>query len=308
MTGDFPGEAQLVYEKYCAGCAEIEIPHMPSTAHFYLNEENGVGILITGSSKTAAGFSLLTLLSSEHYDFSDTYIVSMGCAGGNVGYSTLGDVVLLTAVCDYDLGHHVDTRDREDTDADVTWFPDEAYAEYECKILNAELCERVYQQIKDCPLRTTELAKQMLQKNYPDWEGSYRDPAVLKGTSVTGDNYWKGSCGHATANYIVEYYGCPDPYAVSEMEEIAIANAASCFGMLDRIISLRVVVNTDLFMNDDTPESIWLAGRYEHQREVRPGKQRDPGCFRARHVQSLRCGKHRHRRRSGRKPVDETEG
>ena len=257
MAGDFPEEAQLFYERYCEGCEESVIPNMPPTAHFYMNEENGVGILVTGSGKTAAGFSLLTLLASELYDCTDAYIVSVGCAGGSVGYSTIADLVVVTAACDYDLGHQVDSRDREDSNAAVTWFPDEAYADYGSKLLNADLCERVYQLIKDCPLRTTELTKRKLQENYPTWEGAYRDPMVLKGTAVSGDNYWKGAYGHVTAQYIVKYYGCLDPFAVTEMEEIAIANAASCYGMLDRMISLRVIVNTDLFMDDDWPESLW---------------------------------------------------
>ena len=113
MTGDFPGEAQLFYERYCPGCEEIVIPHMPPTAHFYMNKENGVGLLIT-------------------------------------------------AACDYDLGHQVDSRDMGNTDA-----------------------------------------------------------------------------------------------AVTEMEEIAIANAAACYDMLNRVISLRTVVNLDLFMDVDMPESLW---------------------------------------------------
>ena len=91
MTGDFPGEAQLFYEEYCAGCEELEIPHMPPTGHFYVNEENGVGILITGSGKTAAGLSLSAVLSSDQYDFSDTYIVSVGCAGGSAAFCSPGD-------------------------------------------------------------------------------------------------------------------------------------------------------------------------------------------------------------------------
>ena len=70
MSGDFPGEAQLFYEKYCEGCEEAEIPHMPPSGHFYVNEENGVGILITGSGKTAAGLSLSAVLSSDLYDCS----------------------------------------------------------------------------------------------------------------------------------------------------------------------------------------------------------------------------------------------
>ena len=45
MTGDFPGEAQLFYERYCDGCEETEIPHMPSSGHFYVNEADGVAVL-----------------------------------------------------------------------------------------------------------------------------------------------------------------------------------------------------------------------------------------------------------------------
>ena len=62
MSGDFPGEAQLFYKEYCDGCMETEIPHMPPTGQFYVNEKNGAGILLTGSGKTAAGLSLSAVL------------------------------------------------------------------------------------------------------------------------------------------------------------------------------------------------------------------------------------------------------
>jgi hypothetical protein len=71
IEGDFAGEGQRFYEHYCAGCAEREIPHSPPTAHFYYNEENGVGLLLTGAGKTAAGLSLMSLLSWDAFDFSD---------------------------------------------------------------------------------------------------------------------------------------------------------------------------------------------------------------------------------------------
>ena len=48
---------------------------------------------------------------------------------------------------------------------------------------------------------------------------------------------------------------------VTEMEEVAVASTAECFGMLDRVISLRVIVNMDVFLNDETPESTW--GEYD---------------------------------------------
>ena len=81
MTGDFPGEAQLFYNEYCKGCGETEIPNMPPTGRFFVNEENGVGLLISGSGKTAASLTLSAVLSSGLYDFSDTYIISVGCGG-----------------------------------------------------------------------------------------------------------------------------------------------------------------------------------------------------------------------------------
>ena len=261
MSGDFPGEAQLFYEKYCEGCEEIELPHMPPTAHFYFNDKNGVGMLVTGSGKTAAGLSMMAVLSSEQYDYSDTKIVSVGCAGGSETYCTPGDVILITSVCDFDLGHHVDVLERKSKGSRVMWFPDDSYADYEFKLLNNDLCEKSYEMIKDCPLQTTEQTLKVMKENFGSRYDEEILPAVKKGTAVTGDNYWKGLYGHFTADYITKYYSCPDPYAATEMEEIAVANTAECFDMLDRIISLRVIVNMDIFMNGETPESTW--GEYD---------------------------------------------
>ncbi len=176
-----------------------------------------------------------------------------------------GDVVLITAVCDYDLGHHVDTHERVKSESRVMWFPDDAYADYEYKLLNAGLCDKAYAMIRDCPLRTTEQAKAVMAENFSVFRVGGILPTVKKGTALTGDNYWKGIYGHATANFIADYYGCPDPYSVTEMEEIAVANTLDCFDLLDRMISLRVVVNMDMFLKGETPESTW--GEYKNFNE-----------------------------------------
>ncbi len=115
--------------------------------------------------------------------------------------------------------------------------------------------------IKGCPLRTTEQAMTVMKDNFADYGKEDRLPAGRKGTAKTGDNSWKGIYGHATANFISQYYECPDPYSATEKEEMAIANTAACFDLLDRLISLRAIVNTDLFMKVETPESTW--GEYQ---------------------------------------------
>ena len=258
ITGDFPGEAQLFYEHYCADCEEIDIVNTTPTARFYMNEENGVGLLITGSGKTAAGLSLMSLISDDAYDFSDTTIVSVGCSGGNTGTARFGDVVLVTAACDLELGHHTGKEELTNPDSGHTWFPDESDNDYSCKKLDSKLCENAYQLIKDCPLRTTDTTERVLSDNFPNEEWAQREPCVLKGTAITADSYWKGAEDHSNAAFVAEYYSCDDRYAVTEMEEIAVMNTAECFGMENRVISLRVVVNMDTFLKGESPEQLWL--------------------------------------------------
>lgn len=258
ISGDDPGEAQLFYEYYCADCEEIEIPNTTPTSQFYFNSENGVGLLVTGSGKTAAGLSLMSLLSWEEYDFSDTRIVSVGCGGASTGSLIFGDVVLVTAACDYELGYHTDRSELENPDSGRTWFPLDTLRDYSVEKLNPGLYDKVYAMIRDCPLRTTETARRVLADNFPDEEWAARDPFVTKGTAVTGDSYWKGAEDHGNAGLIAEYYDCTDEYAVTEMEEIGIMNAAECFGLKDRVISLRVIVNMDTFLKGESPEMLWL--------------------------------------------------
>ena len=278
ISGDFPGEAQLFYDRYCSGCEEIEIPNSPSAAQFYMNEGNGVGLLITDSGKTAANLSLMSLLSWDSFDFSDTTIVSVGCAGGSEGYCTFGDVVVVTSACDFDLGHRADSRELSGKNNGLTWFPDDSFIKYSSKQLNADLSEKVYQLVKDCPMRTTDDVRKVLEENFPGEKWALREPCVLKGTAVTGDCFWKGRANHDNASYIVEHYGCPDPYAVTEMEETAIMNTAECFGLQDRVISLRVSVNLDTFLKGESPEKLWLV-RSDYNKKVSEENSETIDCF-----------------------------
>ena len=43
-----------------AGCKEIKIPNSTPTSQFYFNSENGVGLLVTDSGKSAAGPGMIT--------------------------------------------------------------------------------------------------------------------------------------------------------------------------------------------------------------------------------------------------------
>ena len=119
-------------------------------------------------------------------------------------------------------------------------------------------------QIKDkqIPVRVLILPKfeaGELAGDFPGEAWAQRQPQVLRGTSLSGDNYWKGINDHNNALLITETYKCTDPYAITEMEDVATALAVQRLGLLDRLIILRAAVNIDVFPSGVTPEMLWGA-------------------------------------------------
>jgi purine nucleoside permease len=168
----------------------------------------------------------------------------------------MGDVFLITVAVDYDLGHHADARELSNPDG-TTWFHDAEFDDAAVVRLNPELMDKVYALAKDTPVETTEVTRNNMRAAFDGADWAVRDPKVLRGTTVTGDNYWKGQYGHLNAVRMTEVYQCPDPYATTEMEDVAVARTVERMGMLDRLIMIRVSVNMDVFMLGTTPESLW---------------------------------------------------
>lgn len=254
MTGDFPGEAQYYYDAYVKDGDEYSITGGFEDNKLYVKD--GVALYVTGMGKVNSAMSLQAILSDDRFDFSNAYILSTGCAGSAVEYGVMGDVFVITATVDYDLGHHADPRELTE-ETDTTWFHDESYDSSSYKILNQDLCDKVYDLVKDVKIETTEKTRAYMAAAFDNADWAIRDPKVLKGTTVTGDNYWKGEYDHDNALLMTETYSCPDPYALTEMEDNALAVVLDRYGMLDQYIIIRDSVNTDDFMNGTTPESLW---------------------------------------------------
>ena len=254
MAGDFPGEAQYYYEGYCMGGEEYDIVGGFEGNKLYVKD--GIALYVTGMGKVNTAMSLQAILMDNRFDFSNAYIISTGCAGSAIEYGVMGDVFVITATVDFDLGHHADARDLT-TDLATTWFHDESYDDASAKLLDQELCEKVFNLVKDVQIETTEKTRAFMAATFDNADWAIRDPKVLRGTTVTGDNYWKGMHDHANALLMTETYGCPDPYALTEMEDHAMAVVLDRLGMLDRYIIIRDSVNTDVFMNGASPESLW---------------------------------------------------
>ena len=252
MAGDFPGEAQYYYEQYLMGAEEYDIPYGPDKLYY----KDGVAMCVLGMGKINSALSTMAILSDTRFDCSEAYIISTGCAGSSAGTTVMGDVFLITAAVDYDLGHHADARELSDPEG-TTWFHDADFDDAAVVRLNPELMDKVYALAKDTPVETTEVTRNYMRAAFDGADWAVRDPKVLRGTTVTGDNYWKGQYGHLNALRMTEVYQCPDPYATTEMEDVAVARTVERMGMLDRLIMIRVSVNMDVFMLGTTPESLW---------------------------------------------------
>jgi len=257
MSGDFPGEAQHLYEAWCQGGTEYEIRGGFPGHKLYVKD--GVALYVTGMGKVNAALSLQAVLLDPRFDFSRCYVISVGCAGSAWGRTVMGDVFVITAALDYDLGHHADIRELPE-DTAHTWFHDPAFDGSACRLLNRDLTDRVYALVKDFRPRTTPATRRFMAHSFDRADWAVREPMVLQGTTISGDNYWKGDYGRRNAEEMVRIYGCPHPFALAEMEDVALAVALDRLGMLDRYIIIRSSVNMDCFMNGETPHSLWKDG------------------------------------------------
>ena len=261
IAGDFPGEAQYFYEEYLAGGDVYEIEGSPDGSRLFYRD--GTALCLCGQGKVSAALNTAAVLSDDRFDFSGAYILSVGCGGSAQGYGIFGDVFVISEAADYDLGHHADPREMS-SGSETTWFHDESLDDSAAVRLDESLTDRVFELVKDVPLETTEKTEAFLRKEYPQQEWANRPPRVMRGTSVTADNFWKGRYDHQNALLITETYGCRDPYAITEMEDIAVARAVKSAGLLDRLIILRVSVNMDVFPAGVTPEMLWGAETDDH--------------------------------------------
>ena len=182
MTGDFPGEAQYYYDAYVKDGDEYDIAGGFEDNKLYVKD--GVALYVTGMGKVNTAMSLQAILSDSRFDFSNAYVFSTGCAGSAVEYGVMGDVYVITATVDYDLGHHADPRELTE-ETDTTWYHDESYDDASYKILNQDLCNKVYDLVKDVKIETTDNTRAYMAAAFDNADWATRDPEVLKGTTVT---------------------------------------------------------------------------------------------------------------------------
>ena len=254
LSGDYPGEAQYYYENYFDGCKAYDIDGNGIGPTLYYKD--GLAMCVLGEGKVNCAADLTAILLDSRFDFGNAYVLTVGCGGGAYGRSVIGDVFLITGVADFDVGHRADIRELS-TDRDSGWFREYGFDQFGYVVMDQALVDEVYPLIKDMKPHVGDDVKEYMAKHFDNAEWATRDPMVVKGSSVTGDCYWKGTYLSDEATMIAESYGLPDPFMITEMEDIAIGLVLGKMGMQDRYLGVRVNVNMDVFTGHMTPENTW---------------------------------------------------
>ena len=218
-----------------------------------------VGLYIIGEGKTNAAINCTALLNDKSFDFVDTKFIEFGCCGCVKEVGVVGDIYLIGETFDMELGHHADSRE-EEADAFHSWYPNKSFKRYGYINLENDFFNQSYEIIKNEEAQTTKAAKDFMAKSFSNEPWAVRDPKIMKASSATADAYWKGNYDHDNANFIANYYKCRYPFAATNMEDIAVAQVLKKYNMLDQLIEFRYAVNTDVFMDGQTPQSLWGDG------------------------------------------------
>ncbi|ELY89562.1 purine nucleoside permease [Natrialba hulunbeirensis JCM 10989] len=223
----------------------------------YLTSD-GVAITTTGIGKSDAATSVTALLASPEIDLSAAYVVSAGIAGGPPERIALGSVAIADAVVDWDRKHRWDraTNGSHETQAAHTAHPESnegrddpdagldllAYRPHDyVHHLEDALVDVACEAADDTSLRTDADAR-AYQDSYPDAQEA--GPAVERGPTVCGDEFWHGPRYAQEVEWLCDAYGI-SPYLTTQMEDAATATALERFDRLDRYLSVRAVANYD---------------------------------------------------------------
>ncbi|MGF1448380.1 MAG: purine nucleoside permease [Opitutales bacterium] len=195
-TGDRPGEYQFWVER---SGFDHKVAFPLGYRDFYLRDD-GFMALLTGPGLTQSAVTLAALGLDPRFDFSRTYWIVAGIAGGDPEDVTLGSAAWAEWIVDGDLAYEIDaTEIPEDwpygyvplggtkpNSLEGGWTVENIAFQ-----LNPGLVEWAYQTSKDVDLGDhPEMVA--FRKQFEGYPKAQEPPTVLKGDTLAASTYWHG--------------------------------------------------------------------------------------------------------------------
>ena len=255
-SGDVAGEFQDWYEREHLTTRYA----LPAAYHDAFANDAGVLAFVTGEGTAHAAASVMALGNDPRFDFSRTYWLLAGIAGGDPADASLGSAAWAEWVVDGDLAHEIDAREMP-KDWVSPFIPLDSSSPYPKERkhsslndvvfhLNGDLRNWAYELTKDTPLVDNDRMKTN-RARYTDHPNAQKPPFVLKGDNLASSTFWHGKLMNQWANDWVSYWtDGKGNYATTAMEDTGAMQSLhmlSNAGRVDfaRVLDLRTVSNYD---------------------------------------------------------------
>ncbi len=244
-SAETSGEFHYWRERYWQ--KDVQIFHVRGATNPVYCNGDGVCGAVLGMGKVRSSSSMQAILLDPHFDFSKTYFLISGVAGATPERATIGAVIWGTWLVDFDLTMRWSPE--ESKPGEPVFLPRQGDEDVRVFQLNTALVNRALALSQGTPLADSGFAR-AFRARYPQ-EVARRDPFIGTGTHMTGDCFFHGPGLSKQAQEIAKAYGADD-YIITEMEGTAVAYVIRQLHGLERMMSLRVVVNFDQGTPDET--------------------------------------------------------
>jgi purine nucleoside permease len=268
-TGDAPGELQYWVER----------DHLdrifPLAAGYHAVRMNDAGemAILTGAGTAHAAATIMAVGLDPRFDFSHTYWIVAGIAGGCPDRVSLASAVWARWVVDADLGYEIDAREipadwptgilplgkSKPYEEPAAPRPGQTYA------LNASLVDWAFALTHGVKLDDNDKLRQ--SRAQFDGAAANRPPFVALGDEVSSSTFWHGKLMDAWAARWLPYFtGGKGTFATTAMEDTGTLQSIEFLASAHRVDPNRVLVLRTVSNYDRQPRNLTAAESLSSQR------------------------------------------
>jgi purine nucleoside permease len=271
LSGDRPGEFQFWVERLPLA-TQLDFPLGPFPLR--MNDAGVLGVCLGGGIANAAA-TMMALGLDPRFDFTQSYWLVAGIAGGDPEDSTLGSAVWAKHIVDGDLLYEIDGREipadwpygmiplgaerpaQTPQDTSTGWTLDTIHF-----ALNADLAQWAFELTEDMRIPDTP-GLQRGRAGYTGFPAALAPPRVMMGDTLSSSTYWHGALLNQWANdWVPLYAGEKSEFVTTNMEDSGSLTALERLheiGKVDlqRVLVLRTVSNFSMPPPDK--EAAWSA-------------------------------------------------
>lgn len=268
-TGDQPGELQYWVER-------DHLDHvyaLPDGYHAVRMNDEGEMAVLTGQGTAHAAATIMAVGLDPRFDFSHTYWLIAGIAGGCPDRVSLGSAVWARYVVDGDLGYEIDSREipRDWTTGMLPLRKSMPYEqpadplEGQAFAVNPDLMAWAFNLTQSIALEDSEHLKE-IRKPF-DGAVAQQPPAVVVGDEISSSTYWHGKRMDAWASKWVPYFtGGKGVFATTAMEDTGTLLSLKYLARAGRVDNHRVLVLRTVSNYDRQPRGLSASDSLARQR------------------------------------------